>query len=108
MAWLVRDGEVLASLDIADTRGARRRGLIGGDRPDAVLFLPRTRSVHTFGMKYAIDVAFVDSEMTVLKIVTLPPFRVTRFVVGSAGAFEAEAGCFGEWNLSVGDELEIR
>ena len=108
MAWLVRDGEVLASLDIAETRGERRKGLIGRDRTDAVLYLPKTRSVHTFGMRFAIDVAFVDADLTVLKVLTLPPFRVSWIVAGSTGAFEAEAGCFGEWNLSVGDGLEIR
>ncbi len=108
VAWLVRDGEVLASLDIADSRAARRKGLIGTERPDSVLYLPKTRSVHTFGMRYALDVAFVDAELKVLKVVTVAPFRVTRWVAGSAGVFEAEAGCFGVWNLSVGDELEIR
>ena len=29
MAWLVREGDVLATAEVAETRRARRRGLLG-------------------------------------------------------------------------------
>lgn len=108
MAWLVRDGEVLASLDVADTARARIRGLIGLDRFDGAYYLPNVKSVHTFGMRFPLDVAFVDDEMRVIRVMTLKRRRVTPIVRGAAGAIEAEAGLFAKWGLRCGDELEIR
>ena len=60
VAWLLRDGDVLASLEVAATRSARRRGLLGRDHLEGALLLERTRSVHTLGMRFPIDVAFLD------------------------------------------------
>ena len=68
MAWLVRDGEVLASLEVAGSRAGRARGLLGRDGIDGVLHLPDTRSVHTFGMRFDIDVAFLDADLRVVKM----------------------------------------
>ncbi|MFN8052354.1 MAG: DUF192 domain-containing protein [Acidimicrobiales bacterium] len=108
MAWLVRDGEVLSSLEEARSRRARARGLLGRDGIDGALFLPRTRSVHTFGMRFPIDVAFLDADGRVVKVTTLRRNRVTRPVWSARSVLEAEAGSFREWSLTAGDELEIR
>ena len=51
MAWLTRDGRVLASAEVAQTRADRRRGLLGRTEVDGV-FILKARSVHTFGMKF--------------------------------------------------------
>ncbi len=107
MGWLVRDNEVLSSLQIADSRSARRRGLLGRTSFDEAMYFPKTRSVHTFGMKFDLDVAFVDEQLTVVRLVELRPGKITRPVVGAAGVIEAQAGTFREWNLAVGDVLEI-
>ena len=58
--WLPGD----LRLAIATTRRARRRGLAGLRHMDAddALLLPRCRSVHTFGMRFAIDVVFLDGD----------------------------------------------
>ena len=60
MAWLVRDGTVLASVEVARSRAARRKGLLGRDGIDGALLLTPARSVHTLGMRFDIDVAFLD------------------------------------------------
>ncbi|RPI09277.1 MAG: DUF192 domain-containing protein, partial [Actinobacteria bacterium] len=62
MAWLVRGGEVLASLEVADTRATRRKGMLGRDGIDGALLLVPARSVHTLGMRFDIDVAFLDRD----------------------------------------------
>ena len=67
MGWLLREGEVLASLEVADTRPARRRGLLGRDSIDGALLLVPARSVHTIGMRFPIDVAWLDGDLTVLR-----------------------------------------
>ena len=108
MAWLVHDGTVLATLERAHTARRRTKGLIGRDEYDGALLLEKTKSVHTIGMKFPIDVAFCDRELVVLRIVTVPRFRVTRFEWGASCAIETEAGRFAHWNVRPGDQLEIR
>ena len=108
MSWLVRDGEVLATLEIAESGGARARGLLGRDDFDGALLIRPAKSVHTIGMRFAIDVAFVDKDMVVLRTVTMARWRVTRPVRKADGVIEARAGTFKDWNLRVGDELEVK
>ncbi|MDQ2679270.1 MAG: DUF192 domain-containing protein [Actinomycetota bacterium] len=105
--WLVHDGRVLASAEVATSRSGRRRGLLGRDGVDGVLVIP-TRSVHTFGMRFAIDVAFCGEDGTVRRTVTLRPNRVTMPVRGAVTAIEAPAGSFASWGLVPGDVLEVR
>ena len=108
MAWLVRDDEVLASLEVADSRRDRARGLLGRDGFEGAIYLAPCRSVHTFGMQFPIDVAFVDADLVVRRVVQLRPGRVTRPCWRARGVIEAEAGSFTAWDLRVGDELEVK
>ena len=108
MAWLLRDGEVLASVEVADSRRARSRGLLGRDGVDGVLLLRPCRSVHTVGMRFPIDVAFCDDHLRVLRVVTMPRHRLSRLVWRSRAVIEAEAGAFARWGLQPGDILEVK
>ena len=105
----MREGEVLAALEIADSRKARRKGLVGRDGIDGALLLPSARmGVHSIGMRFALDVAFCDREMVVRRVVCLKRFRMTRPSFRAPCALEAEAGAFDRWQLHVGDKLEIK
>ena len=106
--WLVRDGDVLASAEIADRAGARRKGLLGRDRVDGAFVLRPCRQVHTIGMRMPIDVAFCDATGLVLRTCRLPPWRVSRPVWRSAFVVEAGPGAFDRWGLRPGDRLEVR
>jgi uncharacterized membrane protein (UPF0127 family) len=108
MAWLVRDGVVLASLEVADTRATRRKGLLGRDGIDGALLIRPARSVHSVGMRFPLDVAWCDRSLRVVRTAALPRNRLTRSVLRSHSVLEAEAGAFARWNLVVGDELELR
>lgn len=108
MAWLLRDGEVLASLEVADSRRARSRGLLGRSGVDGALLLRPCRSVHTLGMQFPIDVAFCDDDLQVLRVVTLRRHRMTRPAWRSRVVIEAEAGAFARWGLRAGDLLEVK
>jgi uncharacterized membrane protein (UPF0127 family) len=108
MAWLLRDGEVLASLELAENRRARSRGLLGRDGLEGALLLDRTRSVHTVGMRFPIDVAVCDADLVVLRTRQLPPGRVTLPIRHGRQVIEAEAGAFARWGLVAGDQLEVR
>lgn len=99
---------VVAPLAVADDRRSRGRGLLGSDGLDGALLLTRTRSVHTFGMRYRLDVALCSSDLVVLAVLVLPPGRVTaprRYV---RAVLEAEAGSFDLWGLVPGAQLSVR
>jgi uncharacterized membrane protein (UPF0127 family) len=108
MAWLLRDGEVLASLEVAASRRDRSRGLLGRDHLDGALLIERARSVHSIGMRFAIDVAFCDHDLLVVRTVGLRPGRVTLPALRARHVIEAEAGTFVHWGLRPGDALEVR
>lgn len=108
MAWLMRDAEVLASLEIATSHRDRAKGLIGRDGFDGALLIERARSVHTFGMRFPIDVAFLDEDFVVVRTMQLRRYRLTLPVRGAHHALEAQAGAFARWHLVVGDRLEIQ
>jgi hypothetical protein len=108
MAWLVCDARVLASAEIADTRRARRRGLLGRDSMEGALVIEPCRWIHTIGMKFPIDVAYLDPDGVVVKTIQMQRFRVGVPVWNARSIIEAEAGAFGRWGLRVGDEIEVR
>lgn len=105
--WLVRDGQVLASVEVAMGRMAKARGLLGRDALDGALVIEGRRSVHSFSMGFDLDVAFLDAESTVIRTLRLRRNRFTLPVWQARCVIEAEAGAFGEWELKVGDILEV-
>jgi uncharacterized protein len=110
MAWLLREGEVLASLEVARSRRGRAKGLLGRDGIEGALLLPATRSVHTFGMRFPIDVALCEDEgdLVVVRVVRMARWRMSRPSLRARTVIEAEAGAFARWNLRPGDRLEVK
>jgi uncharacterized membrane protein (UPF0127 family) len=108
MAWLMRDSTVLASVEVAESRRDRVRGLLGRDGIDGALLLRPARSVHTLGMRFPIDVAFCDSDLNVICTKRLSRNRLSLPVWEARCVVEAEAGAFAEWHLRVGDHLYIK
>lgn len=106
--WLVREGDVLASVEIPTGRGARAKGLLGRSNFDGAMVLEGVSSVHTFGMHFDLDVAFVDADCIVIRTLFLPRNRVTLPVWRSKLIIEAQAGSFGQWDLKIGDKVEVR
>ena len=107
MPWLMRDRDVLGSVEVLESRRERRRGARHRDRLENALVLRPARAVHTFGVRFPIDVAFCDEEMVVLAVTCLPPRRLTGPRRGCHCVVEAEAGSFERWGLQPGDKLEI-
>ena len=108
MPWLIRDGQVLASVEVAETFGSRLRGLLGREGVEGALLLRPARSVHSLGMRFPVDVAFCDRDLVVVRTVFLRPRRVTRPCLRAQCVIEAEAGAFERWNLRPGDKLEVK
>ena len=108
MPWLVRGGEVLAALEVADTRAKRRSGLLGRDGIEGALLIPKVQQVHTLGMRFAIDVAYCDADFVVVRVRQMKPNRIGPIVWSARSVIETEAGMLGRWNVRVGDQLETR
>jgi len=107
--WLVTDdARVLASADIADDRASRRRGLRGRDGLEGALVLRPCRWVHTIGMRFPIDVAFLDDQGVVVKTMHMARHRIGVPVWRAGVVIEAEQGAFARWGLRVGDVIEVR
>ena len=106
MGWLLRDGEVLATLEVATSMRDRTRGLLGRDGIDGAILLRPAKSVHTLRMRFPIDVAWLDDDLTVLRTACLRRHRLSRPVVRARSVLEAEAGTFARWGLVVGQQLE--
>jgi uncharacterized membrane protein (UPF0127 family) len=90
-------------LEVADTRRARRRGLLGRDGIDGALLLTPARAVHTIGMRFDLDVAYLDGDRRVLEVQTMRRNRLGRPRWRARSVLEAEAGAFARWGLGVGD-----
>jgi uncharacterized membrane protein (UPF0127 family) len=76
-------------------------------RADEALYLAPCASIHTFFMRYAIDVAFVDREGRVLKLVPrIKPFRAAS-CWGAHGAVEFAAGEANRHGIQEGSLLAV-
>jgi uncharacterized membrane protein (UPF0127 family) len=108
VAWLVSDAHVLASAECATSRGDRRRGLLGRNHLEGALVIEPCRWIHTFGMRFDVDVAFLDERGVVIKTMHVHRNRLGVPVFRARRVIEAEAGAFARWGLRVGDVVEIR
>jgi len=106
--WLLRHGDVLASAEVATGFFERSRGLLGRRDFDGAMLLAPARSVHSFGMAFPLDVAFLDKKMVVLDVVGLAPWRLTMPRRRGHWVLEAPSGSFERWGLGPGDVVEFR
>ena len=105
-----RSGRPVATvIESALDSASRKRGLLGRDLlpPGHALIIAPSNLVHTFAMRFSIDILFVSREGRVLKMRTnVPPRRVA----GAFGAFAVVELAGGELRLSdtqVGDLVEV-
>jgi hypothetical protein len=101
------DCVVASIVEVATTRTERRRGLLGRDSLDlaAAMVLSPCCSIHTAFMRFPIDVAFVDRDGHVTRIVRdLAPWRVA-IAPRAHAVVEFAGGCLSGRDLRVGDRL---
>ena len=96
------------SIRVADTELTRIVGLLGEREllpGDGLLIVP-SQGVHTVGMRFAIDVVFLDNAWKVIAIRRdLRPFRVTRLFWKAAAVLELRSGAVDSSRTLVGEEL---
>lgn len=98
---------VTVPVEIAASYGTRRRGLLGRDGIEGAILLTPCSSVHTFRMRFTIDVAYLDKELRVLDVHTMKPGRLGRPRLRARHVLEAEGGAMAEWGVRPGVQLSV-
>ena len=106
-----RDRPLITRGELADTFWTRFRGLMGRTSlPEGGgLVLKGEKNIHTFFMKFPIDVVYADQTWRVVRVDTaMPPSRVAPFVARSTYILELPAGVIQATGTSVGDQLNLK
>ncbi|MEU2155027.1 DUF192 domain-containing protein [Streptomyces sp. NPDC019396] len=99
--------ETPVDLVIAASYRARTRGLLGRDGIDGAIMLTPAGSVHTFRMRFTIDVAYLDKQLRVISMRTMKPGRLGMPRMRARHVLEAEAGAWERWGLRPGVQLSV-
>ncbi len=95
---------------LADSFSLRMKGLLGRTdmaRGEALIIKP-CDSIHTFFMRFAIDVIFIDSgHKVILAISCLRPWRLSPICWKAKLAIELPCGVIKDSRLEKGDEISI-
>lgn len=106
----VRRTLLASAVRVADTPRSRRIGLLKRESmdPGEGLWIFPTQAIHTFGMRFPIDVVFLDSFLFVKRMYqALPPWRLTTFVWGAQSVLELPSGSLASTGTMVGDQLQF-
>jgi uncharacterized membrane protein (UPF0127 family) len=100
---------VAGTVELAVTRATRRRGLLGRDglAPGHALLIAPCSSIHTWFMRFPIDVIFVKRDGLVLKTRAAIPAWKMAFGWGAYAVVELPAGAVAQAGVAVGDRLEL-
>jgi len=107
----VRTGRVIADqLLTAFDSTSRRQGLLGRDSlPEgSALIIAPSNAVHTFFMRFPIDIMFVHRDGRVLKVRSAVPARRIAASLRAFAVIELAAGSLSHSNTTAGDRLVCR
>lgn len=108
----ISKGNIIASRGrVADSFFTRLKGLIGREELDKNegLCIKPCKGVHTFFMRFNIDIVFVDENGVAGEIVrNLKPNRVSKYISDTSYVIELSEGMCEEINIEIGDKIELR
>ena len=107
-----RQTYLATDLLLADSHWSRFRGLMATDAenfpPGTGLWIVPCRGVHTFGMRFAIDVVYLDAEQRVVYVrENLQPWRMASVRLSAASVVELPPGTIGRTKTGVGDVIDV-
>jgi hypothetical protein len=111
-AWILTNADMAATLathvDAAFDSPSRKRGLLGRTAlVDTALVIAPCNAIHTFFMKFRIDVVFADREGRVVRVFSsLPPWRIA-IAPRAFAAIELAADEAGRAGVRVGHRLRL-
>jgi uncharacterized protein len=104
------DVQIIASrVELAVDSESRRRGLLGRDHFDegAALIIAPSSAIHTFSMRFAIDVVFVSRDGRVRKTYSAVGPRRIAVSFGAFAVIELPAGALSGSFLKAGEILQL-
>ena len=104
---LIVDGVRATDAWRASKARERRVGLLGTDDLLGALWIERCSSVHTFGMRYALDIAFLDHAGQVLATTTMAQSRLCRARLRARSVLEVPAGRLRDLHIVPGASLSL-
>jgi uncharacterized protein len=107
---VTRETTLATELELAGTGDSRRKGLLGRESLPAGtgLWITPCESVHTFFMRFAIDLVYLDRKLTVKKVrSSVGPWRVSA-CFRAHSVLELPAGTIEATRTACGDTVEIR
>jgi uncharacterized membrane protein (UPF0127 family) len=104
-----RDTVLADRADIADTAAKRNKGLLKhtGLAPGEGLWIVPCQAIHTIGMKFPIDVLFLNKTKRVLKVRRNMNKWKMAVCLGARSVLELPAGRCHAMQTAVGDQLEF-
>jgi len=106
---LTRSTTLVQRVRVARRPWERMIGLLGKRslEPDEALLIPHCRSVHTWFMRFPLDLVFLDGAGVVVRILEhLPAFRVV-WVRGAEAVLELPAGTVARTLTQRGERFQI-
>ena len=106
---LTRQVVLADSVEVADHATTRRKGLLGrsGLPAGEGLWIVPCESVHTFGMKFRIDLVYLDRNKKVKKVRSaVPPWRLSA-CLSAHSVLELASGTIHTTQTMPGDRLEF-
>ncbi len=100
---------VAARVTAANDAASRSRGLLGRDSmaPDEGLWIVPCPMIHTFFMRFPIDVIFLSRALEVVRVMeNLKPWRLSPWVFSAHSVLELRGGVL-RGSVAVGDVMEI-
>ena len=109
---ITRKAYLATELVLAGTHWTRLRGLMGtrsGNFPAGKgLWITPCRGVHTLGMRFAIDVIYLDSKKIVVHLEeALRPWRLAPVRLRATSVLELPPSTVSKTGTSLGDEIDI-
>jgi uncharacterized protein len=104
-----RDTVLATAAEIADRGSTRRRGLLGRAelREGEGLWIVPCESVHTIGMRFAIDLVYLDRKSRVRKVRgSVPPLRVSACLTAHS-VLELPPGTIERTETRTGDHIVL-
>jgi uncharacterized membrane protein (UPF0127 family) len=106
---LTRQAVLANCVEVADHGAIRRKGLLGRDGLSAGegLWIVPCESVHTFGMRFPIDLVYLDRHKKVRKVRSgVPPWRLSA-CLSAHSVIELASGTIQTTQTRRGDRLEF-
>ena len=106
---LTKDVSLADRAEVADSSAKRRTGLLKheGLAPGGGLWIAPCEGIHTIGMKFPIDVLFLNRQRRVVKIrASMGKWRLA-LSLRAHSVLELPAGTIAETGTAVGDQLEV-